>query len=239
VHAPFVPPGRGDRVVVVSAHLDDGVLSLGAAMRAWARSGARVELLTVLACDPASDASAGGWDSRGGFATEGESARARRDEDAAACALLGVAPTWLPYGSVDFERHGDERTVVAAVAAVIADADLVLLPGFPLSHPDHEWLVKALVNDSRPPLPGHVAFYAEQPYTARSDARPALPAWLTERMRLASAFDGLPRHPRALVAKWRAVRCYRSQLPLLALRGVRRSAHVAWSRELVTARTPA
>jgi LmbE family N-acetylglucosaminyl deacetylase len=233
-----VPPGRGDRVVVVSPHLDDGVLSLGAAMRAWASSGARVQLLTVLACDPASDTPAGGWDSRGGFATEGESARARRDEDAAACALLGVAPSWLPYGSVDFERHGDERAVVAAVAGVIADADLVLLPGFPLSHPDHEWLVRALVEDGGS-FRGRVAFYAEQPYTARSDARPALPAWLAERMPLASAFDGLPRHPRALIAKWRAVRCYRSQLPLLALRGVRRSGRLACGRELVTGRTPA
>jgi LmbE family N-acetylglucosaminyl deacetylase len=233
-----VPPRRGDRVVVVSPHLDDGVLSLGAAMRLWARSRARVELLTALACDPASDAPAGGWDSRGGFATEGESARARRDEEAAACARLGVVPTWLPYGSVDFERHGDERSVVAAVVEAAAAADLVLLPGFPLSHPDHEWLVTALVEDGRL-LRGSVAFYAEQPYAARSGARPALPAWLGERAGLASAFTVLPRHPRELVAKWRAVRCYRSQLPLLALRGVRRGVHVlAWSRELVTARTP-
>ena len=233
-----MPPGRGDRVVVVSPHLDDGVLSLGAAMRAWACSGARVELLTVLACDPVSDAPAGGWDSRGGFATEGESARARRDEDAAACALLGVSPTWLPYGSVDFERHGDERSIVQAVAEATAAADLVLLPGFPLSHPDHEWLVRALVEDGGS-FRGRVAFYAEQPYTARLDARPALPVWLAERIGLASVFSVLPRHPRALVAKWRAVRCYRSQLPLLALRGVRRSGRLACSRELVTGRTPA
>jgi LmbE family N-acetylglucosaminyl deacetylase len=225
-------------VVVVSPHLDDGVLSLGAAMCAWARSGARVELLTVLACDPASDAPAGGWDSRSGFATEGESARARRDEDAAACALLGVVPTWLPYGSVDFERHGDERAVVQAVVDATADADVVLLPGFPLSHQDHEWLVRALVQDGRL-LRGRVAFYAEQPYTARSDTGPALPARLAERTGLTPAFAGLERHPRALVAKWRAVRCYRSQLPLLALRGMRRSAHLACSRELVTGRTPA
>ena len=34
----------GRRVVVVSPHLDDGVLSLGAAISAWSRAGARVEL---------------------------------------------------------------------------------------------------------------------------------------------------------------------------------------------------
>ena len=73
---PAAAPGH--RIVVVSPHLDDGVLSLGAAIASWARAGATVELLTVLACDPDSEAPAGGWDRRGGFATEGDSARALR-----------------------------------------------------------------------------------------------------------------------------------------------------------------
>jgi len=55
-------PSRGKRIVVVSPHLDDGALSLGASMASWARRGAAVELLTALACDPASKAPAGGWD---------------------------------------------------------------------------------------------------------------------------------------------------------------------------------
>jgi hypothetical protein len=65
----FEPAKPGERVVVVSPHLDDGALSLGAALHAWAARGARVELLTVLACDPRSDAPA--ELGRGGFATEG------------------------------------------------------------------------------------------------------------------------------------------------------------------------
>src|SRR5512144_2582409 len=74
-------PSPDERIVVVSPHLDDGVLSLGASIARWSRAGAAVELLTVLGCDPASAAQAGGWDRRGGFATEGESALARREED--------------------------------------------------------------------------------------------------------------------------------------------------------------
>ena len=58
------------RIVVVSPHLDDGVLSLGAWMASQVRAGARVELLTVFACDPESDAPTKGWDARGGFRTE-------------------------------------------------------------------------------------------------------------------------------------------------------------------------
>ena len=225
VDASFEPPKRGDRVVVVSPHFDDGVLSLGAAMHTWARTGARVELLTVLACDPASDAPAGGWDARGGFATEGESARERRLEDLAACAVLGVAPVWLPYGSVDYDRHGDDAEVADAVLAAVEGPDLVLLPGSPVSHPDHRWLVDT--------LHGHDAFarlrrgfYAEQPYATRSGERPP-------------GFLALPRDAKGQLAKWRAIRSYRSQLPLLALGELRRGAHVvAWQPELVSERVP-
>ncbi len=49
-------------IVVVSPHSDDGVLSLGASMARWVREGRDVELLTVLALDPGSDAPTKGWD---------------------------------------------------------------------------------------------------------------------------------------------------------------------------------
>jgi LmbE family N-acetylglucosaminyl deacetylase len=196
-----VPDAR--RIVVLSPHLDDGVLSLGAAMSAWAREGARVELLTVLACDPASTAPAGGWDGRAGHATEGESARARREEDLRACRRLAVAPRWLPFGSVDYERHGTDADVRDAVAGAAAGADEVLLPGFPLPHPDHAWLAELLgEGDLGAALIGR---YAESLYARRAEAEP--PADYTPVR--TSARDRL--------AKWRAIREYRSQLPLLGL----------------------
>jgi LmbE family N-acetylglucosaminyl deacetylase len=230
---PPKPPLPGERVVVVSPHSDDGVLSVGAVMSSWARHGARVELLTVLALDPASTAPAGGWDRRGGFDVEGEAARARRSEDARACAILGVTPRWLPFGSVDYDRHGDERSVGDAAAEAIASADRVLLPGFPLSHPDHEWLVRVLITEGG--MRARLGFYAEQPYAARTSVLPALPAWLVERTRSASPFATVGRHPRDVLAKWRAIRCYQSQLPLLAMTGLRRGpVAAALSAELVT-----
>ena len=111
--------GRDDSavgtIVVLSPHSDDGVLSLGASMARWARSGRHVELLTVFALDPASSAPTGGWDRRAGFLTEGAAANARREEDRVACGILGVTPRWLPFGSVDFDRHGDENDVWEAM----------------------------------------------------------------------------------------------------------------------------
>lgn len=190
----------------MSPHSDDGVLSLGGAMAAWARAGRRVSLLTVLALDPDSMAPTGGWDRRGGFATEGDAARARRDEDRAACAVLGVTAHWLPFGSVDYERHGNDEEVWEAVGRHVEGAEVVLVPGAPLTHPDHAWLSSLLV--ARIPAQS-VALYAEQPYALRSGVHPFAPVALSARDR---------------AAKWRAIRAYRSQLPLLGLRrGIRRS----------------
>ncbi len=206
--------------MVVSPHLDDGVLSLGAAMASWARIGARVELLTVFACDPESEAPTKGWDARGGFRTEGDAARARREEDVRACAALGVSPVWLTFGSVDYERHGDEQSVRESVVARLDGADSVLLPGYPLSHPDHAWLVAALEPVA---LDSSVGRYAEQPYTRRSEPAP-------------SSFEPVPARLRDRVAKWRAVREYRSQLPLLGMRrSLTRGAHVtAFTAEAIS-----
>jgi LmbE family N-acetylglucosaminyl deacetylase len=221
-------PSSGERVVVVSPHLDDGVLSLGASIASWSRAGAAVELLTVLGCDPGSTSLSGGWDRRGGFATEGASALARREEDRQACIVLGATPVWLPFGSVDYERHGDEADVRRAVGDAVADADILLLPGFPLSHPDHDWLARTLVSDFTSDTSrgaGRIGLYAEQPYTRRVGGRPHVPAVLADLVGPA-AFEPVRAPVRDRFAKWRAIRCYTSQLPLLAMRGsLRRGPH--------------
>ena len=216
--------------MVISPHSDDAVLSLGAAIACWVRRGAVVELLTVLALDPESAAAAGGWDERAGFATEGEAAVRRRDEDRRACAILGATPSWLPFGSVDYERHGADGDVRGAVGAVLAGADAVFLPGSPLTHPDHAWLVRALAGT---PL-RVVGLYAEQPYTRKEGAVPAAPSWLEETLGPA-VFEPVQAGLRDHHAKWRAIRQYVSQLPLLALEGsVRRGpASLALHPELV------
>lgn len=203
-------------------------------MASWTRGGARVDLLTVFALDPESDAPAGGWDARGGFDTEGEAARARRDEDRLACELLGATPAWLPFGSVDYERHGEESAVRNEVAAAADGAEALLLPGFPLSHPDHEWLGRALAG--RRMGCRRLGLYVEQPYALRAGSDPRVPPWAEEALGAQPVFGRVSTGARDRLAKWRAIRCYRSQLPLLGLTpGLRRGPHsllggerVAW-----------
>ena len=216
-------------MVVVSPHLDDAVLSLGATIADATRRGTLVDVLTVFACDPGSAAPTKGWDARAGFATEGEAARARREEDAFACADLGATPIWLPFGSVDYERHGDEAEIRRRVAEASAGADEVLLPGTPLTHPDHASLVRALVGSDL--SCGRLGLYAEQPYAWRSEHAVGVPDWLAAELAVPVELARVRVGARAWLAKRRAVLRYRSQLALLALRGGQRLAveRLLWS----------
>jgi LmbE family N-acetylglucosaminyl deacetylase len=204
------------RVVVVSPHLDDAVLSLAATIVRATRSGAHVDVLTVFAGDPASDTPAGGWDSRGGFATEGEAATARRAEDGEACSIIGAEPAWLPFGDGNYAQGRDRSEVFAAVVGTLAGADAVLVPGFPLTNPDHAWLAELLLGEALPCA--RVGLYAEQPYRymVRGERRrldapgqisPRLLPDGIEWMHSARLFD--------LPLKRRAILAYQSQVPLL------------------------
>ena len=155
--------------MVVSPHIDDAALSLGAAISCAARNGARVTILTVLAGDPAASEPAGEWDRECGFGTAGEAAAARRTEDEAACAHLGATALWLPYSDHQYERGGTDDEIRAAVVDAVGSS-LPLLPGFPLGHPDHRWLHELLEPAFASERRG---FYLEQPYAATARADPA------------------------------------------------------------------
>ena len=205
-------------VFVVSPHLDDAVLSLGASI-AWAsRSALRVTVLTVFAGDPKSRAHAGGWDRRAGFATEGEAAMARRLEDQEACRVLGAQASWLSFSEADYVGIRDEEEVWSAVSGAVADASAVLVPGFPLTNPDHAWLSKLLIERG---LPGRqIGLYAEQPYRhwVRGErARLEPPAFLLRSRADVSRWTRRAGNVLHLRTKRRAILTYRSQLPLLGL----------------------
>ena len=152
----------GRHLVVLSPHLDDAVLSLGATIARARRSGARVDIVTIFANDPNSTAAAGPWDAECGFATAAEAARVRREEDRRGCDLLGAATVWLPFADYEYEQDVDDDELWDSIANVAQGADTVLTPGFPLAAPDHARLTCLLLAR---PLPGvRLALYVEQPY---------------------------------------------------------------------------
>jgi LmbE family N-acetylglucosaminyl deacetylase len=198
------------RVVVVSPHLDDAVLSLGASMAWLARRGVHVDVLTVFGGDPSSTAVPSGWDRRAGFPNEGAAVAARQEEDREACRIVGVNPRVLGFRGGSYGGPGDPELTWHAVAEVVSGADVVLVPGFPRTNDDHRWLNTLLVQ--RPPPAGRLGLYAEQPYryAVRHDQRrPSVEG--SEHVRWASTGYSL----RELRVKRRAILAYRSQLALL------------------------
>jgi LmbE family N-acetylglucosaminyl deacetylase len=209
------------RVVVVSPHSDDAVMSMGATIAWGVQAGARIEVLTVFALIPSSVAPAGPWDRNCGYATEGEAANARREEDRQACLVLGAQPRWLDFGAEPYERRGSDDDIWTAVQAAIQGADLVLIPGFPLLHPDHSYLSELLL---RKGLPGRcTVLYAEQPYAF---AHNKIPFGSAVAPTLESVIDASISWTRVRTerahrqAKLKAIRCYRSQLRHLGLRNI-------------------
>ena len=70
----------------------------------------------------------------------------------------------------------------------------MLLPGFPLSHPDHEWLGRALVGSRMGCR--RLGLYVEQPYGRRADRDPRVPSWAEEAFGEPPLFGSIsaPRH---------------------------------------------
>jgi LmbE family N-acetylglucosaminyl deacetylase len=190
------------RVVVLSPHLDDAVLSLGAAVAHGSRHGAEITVVTVLAGEPGSAVPAGEWDAAAGFATAGEATRARRAEDARACELVGARPVWLDFCDHQYPRGGSDDDVWAALVPELAAADSILAPGFPLLHEDHAWLL-ALV-EQRLGADPRLARYVEQPYAA---------AWTGDEPH--GEWTPVAAGPRDRLTKLRACRAYPTQLALL------------------------
>ena len=165
------------RIVVVSPHSDDGVLSLGASMARWAARGRARRAPDGARARPGLGRADEGWDRRAGFATEGEAARARREEDRVACA---PARRHAALASVRERRlrapRRRRRRVGAPCARSSTERSVVLVPGSPLSHPDHAWLNGLLA--SRVPAEA-LGLYAEQPYTLAPAARRSREATLS------------------------------------------------------------
>lgn len=204
---PLAPVGP---VAVVSTHLDDAILSVGAAIAAWTRHGIPVRVVTVLAGDPGSTAPAGPWDRTSGFETEGEAARVRRDEDRSACSAVGAEPSWLPHKDMQYGRDVGDEQIWEQVMEAVDDAVTVLSPGFPLQHPDHAWLGSLALTRREPSW--RFGLYVEQPYAMGSGR----PRDHDGRLGFDPTFSGVPAGIRARRAKRRALLAYRSQHEQLA-----------------------
>ena len=202
------------KAVVLSPHLDDAVMSVGATINSLRRRGAEVVMLTAFAGDPARNDLVSYWDVKRGAASKADVQARRRDEDDAATAILKVESVHLPFDDISYAARRDPDEIWNAMEPHLADADVVLTPGWPLVHPDHRYLSTLVVRS----YTGQVLYYQELPYGAapmqvikrniRGRRVPTLAHVigndLTWRATLASADD--------FVAKRAAVACYEGEV---------------------------
>ncbi len=156
-------------IVVVSPHLDDGVLSLGATMNRWVREGHSVKLVTVFAGNPDNDGPPLSWDAPRGTRTAGEVVAARCAEDAAAARVLGVEATWLPFDEAQHLVPRDPHAIWEALGDQLVGADRIYVPGWPLGHYDH-WYA-AMLTFQKLRIDAPLGLYCELPYAVSPVAR--------------------------------------------------------------------
>ncbi|HZU75416.1 MAG TPA: PIG-L family deacetylase [Dehalococcoidia bacterium] len=200
-------------LVVVSPHLDDGVLSCGALLAA--HPGSRV--ITIFAGRPPAGAPLTEWDAAAGFGPRDDVMGARREEDRAALALLNAAPLWLDFCDAQYGVAASVEDIAVALEAAIDGSSLrtVLVP-LGLFHSDHHLAADgclALVR-RRPDLQPFA--YADVPYRR-------IPGLLDERLSALAQtgwrLERLEPCRGGATAKRAAVACYRSQLRALGTPG--------------------
>jgi LmbE family N-acetylglucosaminyl deacetylase len=193
-------------LLVVSPHLDDAVLSAGQLLAA--HPGAVV--VTVFAGVPDAGLT-GDFDTGIGFGDGASAMRARRDEDAAALALLGAVPVHLDHLDRQYRKRRDpglDDAIRADLAKLIAaHRPAAVLGPVGLVHADH-----LRVGRIWPTIPAgdtdRIA-YEELPYRVRYPVRAVDSA---RAFVAAHAAVESPRPGGDVGRKAQAILCYRSQL---------------------------
>ena len=179
------------RVLAVSPHLDDAAFSVGGTLAALAAAGHEVTVLTCFTAsvpDPAGFALACQLDK--GLPADVDYLALRRDEDAAAMAVLGATPVYLGLPEAPHRGYTSAADLFAGIhpgdhvhrslttALDGYDADLWLAPQALGGHVDHLQVLRAVAPLDRP-----VLWWRDSPYVLRDPAAvpgPELPGGLAE-----------------------------------------------------------
>jgi LmbE family N-acetylglucosaminyl deacetylase len=198
------------RLLVISPHLDDAVLSCGLLIAAHPGT----VVCTVFTASPAENMTTD-WDRAAGFADAFEAMRARQAEDREALGLLSAMPAHLPFRDAQYHASPSADVLITALSQTVAHAKptLVVMP-LGLFHSDHLLVANAcLALMRRQPATPFIA-YEDVPYRHMSGVVQARLCNLAKRGYAADtphALDvpGTMRHERM---KRAALDAYRSQL---------------------------
>lgn len=132
-------------LLALSPHLDDAVMSVGAALAAVAGAGRRVVVCTVFAGCPTPPLSAAATEFHRDCGLGDDAVPVRLAEDRAAVAALGADPAHLPFLDALYRRHGDDW--LCRWLGAHFDPDL---PAEPALAAEVTGALRTLVRDLRP-----------------------------------------------------------------------------------------
>jgi LmbE family N-acetylglucosaminyl deacetylase len=209
--------------IFLSPHFDDVALSCGGLVWELANQGEQVEVWTIMAgFPPDENFSAFARKNHNDWGKSGrEAIQMRREEDKAACGILGAIPRHFDWPDVIYRKHPEsglpvvnnndelfnEQPEKALVNSILSNLTekippqaRVVLPMGLGGHIDHRTLVEVGEGLDREKL-----YYADYPYILKSFESPTL----TE-----NKYKKIPRFlsPDALTAWQEAILSYRSQL---------------------------
>lgn len=216
--------GQYERVVAVSPHFDDAVLSVGGLLGTLAGR----SLVVTVHGGPPPDGPPSRWDRLCGFGSGAAAAAA--EEDRAACGVIGADFAHLPLPDGAYGAPASAGALTDVLEAHVTEETLVLVPAGVARHPDHHRTRDVSLAALEALGAGQVWLYADQPYAGWSGhwAGPGAEELADEvwRDRLAPVTEsfGLPeaRTLRLTDQMWRvkhhAALAYASQLGPLASR---------------------
>ncbi|WP_258196149.1 MULTISPECIES: PIG-L deacetylase family protein [unclassified Paraburkholderia] len=200
------------RLLVVSPHLDDAVLSCGLLLTASPSA----IVCTVFTAPPGENMSTD-WDRQSGFKDAFEAMQARKQEDAHALEMLGARPVHLPFCDAQY-LHTPSRDELAEALRHTLHAyqpENVMVP-LGLFHSDHTLVSDACLSLIAGMGDAVLHAYEEIPYRRMEHAVPDRIEELTKRGYLLSPADDLAAAARQSVSheqmKREAIAAYASQL---------------------------
>jgi LmbE family N-acetylglucosaminyl deacetylase len=148
------------RILVVSPHLDDAVLSCGLLLAAHPDA----VVCTIFTAPPDVNMSTD-WDRDSGFADAFEAMRVRKWEDARALGTLGVSPIHLPFRDAQYLASPSHDALVVALKETVSKVKPAIL-AIPcgLFHSDHTMVADACLALMHPVENIAVLAYEDVPY---------------------------------------------------------------------------
>ncbi len=210
------------RTLVVSAHLDDGILSCGEFLSASRNA----TVLTVFAGMPGDVGVLTDYDRQCGFASAGQAMHTRREEDRRALSMIGAGIAHLAFKDSQYERLPDveDMAQVLTGALIHPQWDTVVMP-MGLFHCDHERVSDACMRVARHALASpskQWILYEDVPYRRRLGVMQQRLAalmgrgWILAPVALETDAHGTSGSETADL-KRKALACYASQLATLGL----------------------